>query len=83
MLGRELFENDLVTPAGILLLELLDTILLKDTDSSGGQNWVITARLVENYRTSRAVPVVHAGPAAWVFAVRVLPKNTRNLQEKW
>ena len=47
MLGRELFENDLVTPAGILLLELLDTILLKDTDSPGGQNWVITARSVE------------------------------------
>ena len=32
---------------------------------------------------SRKVPAVHAGPAAWVFAVGILlPKKTRNLQEK-
>ena len=42
-----MFEAGLATLTGIVLDELLDTIPLKDTDSPGGQNWVITAQSVE------------------------------------
>ena len=33
-------------------------------------------------RTNRKVPAFLAGPAAWAFGLRILPKKSRNLQEK-